>query len=199
MRWIARAAAAALAAGIAVAGAAGVAVAHGGEIDVEIGTDGAGGVSASLTWAGDGHPVEDSAVVVVRAVSDDGDEVGPVTLVSASEGVGWYRSEPELLGEGHWTVTAQVKEPKKAEVEVEVDVVAPAAPPSESAAPEPGSEQDGSEAAGVNPEADAAGAPASAGDGSPSSGGLPAWTGWALAALVVAGAATVVVLRRRAT
>lgn len=188
-----------LALGLAVPAAMAPAAAHGGKIDIEVGTDGAGGVSASLAWAGDGHPVEESAVVVVRAVSDDGEEVGPVTLVSASEGVGWYRSEPELLGEGHWTVTAQVKEPKKAEVEVEIDVVAPAAPPSESAAPESesesGSEADGSEAAGVNPEADAA----SADDGSPSSGGLPAWTGWALVALVVAGAATVVVLRRRAT
>lgn len=183
-----------LAVPVAAPAAMAPAAAHGGKIDIEVGTDGAGGVSAALAWAGDGHPVEESAVVVVRAVSDDGDEVGPVTLVSASEGVGWYRSEPELLGEGHWTVTAQVKEPKKAEVEVEIDVVAPAAPPSESAAPE--SESDGSEAAGINPDADAAAA--SADDGSPSSGGLPAWTGWALVALVVAGATTVVVLRRRA-
>ena len=186
-----------LAVPVAVPAAMAPAAAHGGKIDIEVGTDGAGGVSAALAWAGDGHPVEESAVVVVRAVSDDGEQVGPVTLVSASEGVGWYRSEPELLGEGHWTVTAQVKEPKKAEVEVEVDVVAPAAPPSESAAPESGSEPDASEAAGVNPEADAAGA---ADDGSPASGGLPAWTGWALVALVVAGvAAVVVLLRRRAT
>jgi hypothetical protein len=189
----------ALAVPVAVPAAMAPAAAHGGKIDIEVGTDGAGGVSAALAWAGDGHPVEESAVVVVRAVSDDGEEVGPVTLVSASEGVGWYRSEPELLGDGHWTVTAQVKEPKKAEVEVEIDVVAPAAPPSESAAPdsESESESDGSEAAGINPEADAAAA--SADDGSSSSGGLPAWTGWALAVLVVAGAATVVVLRRRAT
>ncbi|MEV0953911.1 hypothetical protein [Promicromonospora sp. NPDC050249] len=187
-----------LALGLGVAPAAmAPAAAHGGKIDIELGTDGAGGVSAALAWAGDGHPVEESAVVIVRAVSDDGEEIGPVTLVSASEGVGWYRSEPELLGEGHWTVAAQVKEPKKAEVEVEIDVVAPAALPSESAAPESESEPAGSDAAGVNPEADAAGA---ADDGSPASGGLPAWTGWALVALVVAGVATVVVLlRRRAT
>jgi hypothetical protein len=182
----------------AVPAAMAPAAAHGGKIDIEVGTDGAGGVSAALAWAGDGHPVEESAVVVVRAKSDDGEEVGPVTLDSASEGVGWYRSEPELLAEGHWTVTAQVKEPKKAEVEVEIDVVAPAAPPSESAEPEAEAESAGSEAAGTNPDAGAAGA-ASADQGSPSSGGLPAWTGWALGALVVAGAATVVVLRRRAT
>lgn len=183
---------------VAVPAAMAPAAAHGGKIDIEVGTDGAGGVSAALAWAGDGHPVEESAVVVVRAKSDDGEEVGPVTLDSASEGVGWYRSEPELLGEGHWTVTAQVKEPKKAEVEVEIDVVAPAAPPSESAEPEAEAESAGSDAAGTNPDAGAAGA-ASADQGSPSSGGLPAWTGWALGALVVAGVATVVVLRRRAT
>ncbi|WP_275005564.1 hypothetical protein [Promicromonospora iranensis] len=215
-------AALALALGLAVAATA-PAAAHGGKVDIELGTDGAGGVSAALTWAGDGHPVEESAVVVVHAVSDTGDEVGPATLVSASEGVGWYRSDPELLGAGHWTVTARVTEPKKAKVEVQLDVAAPAAPPSEDEAADSarseqaGSEQAGSEQAGSEPAeseaeseaepsgrgaagtgADAAGA--AAGDGSPSSSGVPAWTGWVLGALVLAGgAAAVVVLRRRRT
>jgi hypothetical protein len=198
---------------VVVPAATAPAAAHGGKIDIELGTDGAGGVSAALTWAGDGHPVEESAVVVVQAVSDTGDEVGPATLVSASEGVGWYRSDPELLGEGHWTVTARVTEPKKAKVEVQLDVAAPAAPPSEddasdSARSEP-AESEGAEseaeseaepsgrgAAGTD--ADVAGA--AAGDGSPSSSGVPAWTGWVLGALVlVGGAAAVVVLRRRRT
>lgn len=185
-----------LALGLAVGPAAAApAVAHGGKIDVELGTDGAGGVSAAVTWAADGHPVEESAVVVVRAVSDDGEKVGPVTLVSASEGVGWYRSEPALLDEGHWTLTARVKEPGKAEVEVEVDVAPPAAPPSE---PAP-SESSGPDAAEITAEA-AGDDAASAGDGAPSSGGLPGWSGWALGALVAAaGVAVVVVLRRRAT
>jgi hypothetical protein len=182
-----------LALGLA-AGPAAVASAHGGKIDVELGTDGAGGVSAGLTWVTDGHPVEESAVVVVRGVSDAGDEVGPVTLVSASEGVGWYRSEPALLDEGHWTLTAQVKEPGKAKVEVEVDVASPAAPPSESAP----SETSGPVADDVAAEADGAVA-APAGDGSPSSGGLPSWSGWVLGALVAAGVAAVVLLRRRRT
>jgi hypothetical protein len=186
-----------LALGLAVGPAAAApAAAHGGKIDVELGTDGAGGVSAALTWAADGHPVEESAVVVVRGVSDAGDEVGPVTLVSASEGVGWYRSESALLDEGHWTLTARVKEPQKAEVEVEVDVAPPPAPPSE-AAP---SESSGPVAGEAVAEADGAGA-ASAGDGSPASGGLPSWFGWTLGALVAAaaGVAVVVVLRRRTT
>jgi len=186
-----------LALGLAVPAMA-PAAAHGGKIDIELGTDGAGGVSAALAWAGDGHPVEESAVVVVRAVSDAGEEVGPVTLVSASEGVGWYRSEPELLGEGHWTVTARVKEPKKAKAEVEIDVVAPAAPPSEPSEPS-GSEPSAPEDTDNPVEADAAGA-ASGGDGSTASSGLPGWTGWALVALVLGGgAAAVVVLRRRAS
>ena len=113
--------------------------AHGGKIDIEVGTDGAGGISAALVWAGDGHPVEESAVVVVQAVSDAGQEVGPITLDSASEGVGWYRSEPAVLDEGHWTLTARVKEPAKAKVVTEIDVAAPpSAAPSDSAPSEPG-------------------------------------------------------------
>jgi hypothetical protein len=192
MRWIARAAAAALAAGFAVAGATGVAVAHGGEIDVEIGTDGGGGVSASLTWAGDGHPVEESADVVVRAVSDDGEEVGPVTLVSASEGVGWYRSDPEILGEGSWTVTARVTEPEKAKVEARLDVVAP--PVVEpSAAPEPTAEAEaGDDVAAQGAEAPAA--EAAAAQGTDPAVGWPLWAG---AVVVVAGGVVALLLRRR--
>ncbi|MBE1876028.1 hypothetical protein [Myceligenerans pegani] len=180
-------AALALALGLAVPAATAPAAAHGGPIDVDLGTDGAGGVSATLTWAGDGHPVEESAVVVVRAVSDSGEEVGPVTLTSASEGVGWYRSEPRLLDEGHWTVTARVKEPKKAKVETELDVAAPPTP--EASEPEP------AEAA-----ATADGAEAAATQDAPPAAGLAGWVGWVVGALVVGAAVTTaVVLRRRTT
>lgn len=192
-RFIRLGAALAVAAGL-VAGpaAAGPAAAHGGPIDVELGTDGTGGVSVTLAWARDGHPVEESAVVVVRAVSGTGDEVGPVTLVSASEGVGWYRSEPAMLGEGHWTVTARLKEPRRATVKTEVDVVAAAEPSGpEPSEPEPSSPLDA--------EVDAADVGARAAEGSLSSGDLPGWPGWVLGALVLAGAMTAVVLRRRTT
>ncbi|RPF20264.1 hypothetical protein [Myceligenerans xiligouense] len=186
-------AALALGLGLAVGPAATLPVAaHGGAIDVEVGTDGAGGVSVALVWARDGHPVEESAVVVVRAVSGAGEEVGPVTLASASEGVGWYRSDPELLDEGHWTVTARVKEPGKAKARTELDVAA--APVAEPSAP-------ATDPADVPPaEADGPGTAASASDGARASGVLPGWTGWAAGALVVAGVVTaVVVLRRRTT
>ncbi|MFD6445783.1 hypothetical protein ACFWEJ_11800 [Promicromonospora sp. NPDC060204] len=183
--------------------AAAPASAHGGKIDIELGTDGAGGISAALVWAGDQHPVEESAVVEVRAVSDAGDEAGPITLVSASEGVGWYRSEPAVLDEGHWTVTARVKEPAKAKVETEVDVVAP--PAAEEAEPEqtePEPEGSGSGSSSSQPDentagADGAGTAARADDVSTASSGLPGWAGWVLGALVVAGAATAVLRRRR--
>lgn len=173
--------------------------AHGGKIDIELGTDGAGGISAALVWAGDKHPVEESAVVEVRAVSDAGDEVGPITLVSASEGVGWYRSEPAVLDEGHWTVTARVKEPAKAKVETEVDVVAP--PAAEEAEPER-SEAGSADSPSADTTtgaagADGAGTAARADDVSPASSGLPVSAGWVLGALVAAGAVTAVVLRRR--
>ncbi|MGW2095668.1 hypothetical protein [Promicromonospora sukumoe] len=188
--------------------------AHGGKIDIELGTDGAGGISASLVWAGDQHPVEESAVVVVRAVSDAGAEVGPITLVSASEGVGWYRSETAVLDEGHWTVTAQVKEPKKAKAETEVDVVAPPAteePDTEQAdAEQPDTEAsnagadpataedtDGADGAGGTDGADGDSAASGAADGAPASAGVPGWTVWVLGALLAAGAVTAVVLRRR--
>ncbi|MFD7024272.1 hypothetical protein [Promicromonospora sukumoe] len=199
--------------------AAAPASAHGGKIDIELGTDGAGGISASLVWAGDQHPVEESAVVVVRAVSDDGDEVGPITLVSASEGVGWYRSETAVLDEGHWTVTAQVKEPKKAKAETEVDVVAPPATEEadteqadteQSDAEQSGTEEsdagadpataedtDGAAGADADGTADGDSAASGAADGAPASAGVPGWTLWVLGALLAAGAVTAVVLRRR--
>jgi hypothetical protein len=195
MRWTARAAALVLAGGIAVSGAA-PAVAHGGEIDVEIGTDGAGGLTASLTWAGDGHPVEESAVVVVRAVSADGEEVGPVTLVSASEGVGWYRSDLELLDEGSWTVTARVREPEKAKVETKVDVVAPpTAEQAQSPSPSPTASEDSDAAAG--PATVAAEPGTQAADVSDAAGGLDAWMIAAAAAVVVVGGGAVLLVRRR--
>ncbi|MFI2366171.1 hypothetical protein [Promicromonospora sp. NPDC019610] len=194
-------AALALGLGLAVGLAAAPASAHGGKIDIELGTDGAGGISAALVWAGDKHPVEESAVVEVRAVSDTGDEVGPITLVSASEGVGWYRSEPAVLDEGHWTVTARVKEPARAKVETEVDVVAPpAAAESEDAEPEAaetGAGSDGSPPAENTTGPDGAGTAARADDVSSASSGLPGWAGWVLGAVVVAGAAAVVLRRRR--
>ncbi|WP_277213011.1 hypothetical protein [Isoptericola croceus] len=157
--------------------------AHGGDVAAEIGTDGAGGVTVLLTWKNDGHPVEESAEVVVTGRSSEGDEVGPLTLVSASSGVGWYRSEPGELAPGHWNLEAEVTGPDEMSASASVDVLPP--PSDEPVAGDP-------EPAGAGPaQADAAGAPVSPGEDSTS-------RGWLVAALMVgAAAATVLILRAR--
>jgi hypothetical protein len=163
--------------------------AHGGDLQIDLGTDGAGGIDALVVWAGDQHPVEETVDVTVEAVSDGGEEIGPVRLMSAPEGVGWYRSEPGLLAEGHWTITARTTEPSEHEVTTEVDVVA---------LPEPSAAAD--EAAG--PEAGGAGADGAtdsgAGDGQAAAGGAP-WV-WILGGIGgVAVVGVLLLLRRRRT
>lgn len=168
-------------------GAAGLvaapASAHGGDLQVDLGTDGAGGIDASVTWAADGHPVEETVDLIVTAVSDDGEEVGPVQLQSASEGVGWYRSEPGLLGEGHWVITSEATEPEAYSGSTEIDVAAVVAPVS-AEEPEPG------------PETTAADDSAASDVEGSGSGGWIAVGVAALVALVAVG--TVIILRRRA-
>ncbi|WP_418276345.1 hypothetical protein ACNHYB_15965 [Isoptericola jiangsuensis] len=166
------------------------AVAHGGDVAVDLGTDGAGGIDAAVTWAEDGHPVEETVDLTVTAVSDDGEEVGPIQLQSASEGVGWYRSEPGVLGAGHWTVTMSATEPAEYEGVTEIDVAPPPSPP----AAEPSAAPDVDDAAADAPSADQAAA------GVGTSDGLPTWAITGLAVLAAAGAAGAVLLhlRRRA-
>ncbi|WP_407317138.1 hypothetical protein UQW22_11580 [Isoptericola halotolerans] len=189
-RTVARAVLVAILAAFALAGVSTAmpAVAHGGDLKVDLGTDGAGGIDASVTWAGDGHPVEETVDLTVTAVSDDGEEVGPIQLQSASEGVGWYRSEPGVLSEGHWTITATATEPAEYEGETEIDVAAPPSPP----APEPSAEPSVEEVAADGTSGDqAAAAGPDAGDG------LSTWAIAGLAVLVAAGGLTAVLLHRR--
>ncbi|OLT45553.1 hypothetical protein [Cellulosimicrobium sp. CUA-896] len=150
---------AALAAALALLGLAAPAAAHGGPIVISVGTDGAGGITANLTYHNDGHPVEESADVSVTAVSDTGESVGPVALRSASEGVGWYVSDPGLLAEGHWTLTATMTTPAEATATAEVDVVPLPEPPSDDTAGSGDPAGDAQDAAG---DVDDAGATAGA-------------------------------------
>lgn len=173
--------AALLALGLAAVPAPGLA--HGGDVAAELGTDGAGGVTVLLTWKNDGHPVEESAEVVVTGRSSAGEEVGPLTLFSASSGVGWYKSEPGELGPGHWTLEVDVTGPDELSASASVDVLPPP-----SAAPVADDQTDTDTDTGTTG-ADAAGAPTSSSDG---------WAGrgWMLAALLVAGAVAVVLILR---
>ena len=160
------------------------AAAHGGDLQIDVGTDGSGGVDAVVVWAADGHPVEETVDVTIKAVSDDGEEVGPVQLTSAAEGVGWYRSEAGLLGEGHWTLTVRATEPSKYTSKTELDVVAPPTPTAEPA------DTDDVDEAAAETAADASD-PAST-----ATAGTPAWV-WIAVGVVVVGAAVLILVRRR--
>ncbi|PFG18490.1 hypothetical protein [Serinibacter salmoneus] len=190
--------------------------AHGGDLRVDVGTDGAGGIDALIFWANDDHPVEESVAITVTATSEAGEEIGPVTLRSSPQGVGWYVSESGLLGEGHWSLTTVITEPAEYEGTVELDIAAPVAPPAaedtaggEDAEAAAEDEAAGNETAdGEEPAADGNGAAdgeqseASADDDAVSAteadGGISPVV-WVLivAALVVA-AIAVVIARRRA-
>ncbi|MBN0041113.1 hypothetical protein JN535_13165 [Cellulosimicrobium cellulans] len=185
---------------VALLGVAAPASAHGGDVVISLGTDGEGGISANLTWKVDGHPVEEAADVSVTAESAAGETVGPLTLSSASEGVGWYTSEPGVLAEGNWTLTATITEPSAATATAQVDVVP---------LPEPAPRADDEAAAGA--EDGAAGDsqdaedPAAAADGTgttdeESTGvGAGVWIAVAVvAALLLAGGYVVVRRRSRA-
>src|SRR5690606_6610848 len=98
---------------VAWAAAVPPAAAHGGDLQIDVETDGSGGVDGVVGGAADVHPVAETVDDTVKAVSDDGEEVGHVERTPASEGVGWCRSEAGVLGEGHWTLTVRATEPSK--------------------------------------------------------------------------------------
>ncbi len=186
-----------LSAAVALLGAAAPAAAHGGDVVISLGTDGEGGISANLTWKLDGHPVEEAADVSVTAQSAAGETVGPLTLSSASEGVGWYTSEPGVLAEGNWTLTATITHPSEATSSAQVDVVP---------LPEPAPHADDEAAAGAEDGAGAAEDADAAADGSgtadeeSSGSGAGVWIAVAVvAALLLVGGYVVVRRRSRAS
>lgn len=188
--WRVRVAAMALAVIAAVAGGvlhAPAAAAHGGEYELEVSQDGAGGLQVFGRYVEDGHLVDAVMDVTAQAEAADGRTAGPVALVSSSEGQGRWVTEEPFLDEGEWTVTVSTTTPQEASVTADFTVVAleppPPVEPSASATEAP------SEPAG---EGDAAQDSASDASGIP----VPWIVGGAL--LVAVGAITVVALRRRA-
>jgi len=104
------------------------AAAHGGEIELQVVHDGTGGINVLPTFEADGHPVQDIIDPVLTATSSSGETVGPVSLISSSEGVGNWETEEPVLDEGSWTVTVAITEPSEATETIEVEVVPLAEP-----------------------------------------------------------------------
>ena len=87
----------ALAIGCLLFGAALPAAAHAGEIVLALTPDGVGGVSVTATYEADGHAVDEIIDPILTATSSTGSTVGPVQLVSSSEGQGvWITEKPVL-------------------------------------------------------------------------------------------------------
>lgn len=183
---------------VALLGVAAPASAHGGDVVISLGTDGEGGISANLTYKIDGHPVEESADVSVTAQSAAGETVGPLTLSSASEGVGWYTSEPGVLAEGNWTLTATITHPAEATATAQVDVV-PLPELAPDAADEAAADAEDGAADGADEDADAAAEGSGTADDESSGSGAGVWIAVAVvAALLLVGGYVVVRRRSRA-
>jgi hypothetical protein len=184
-----------LGAAVALLGVAAPAAAHGGDVVISLGTDGQGGISANLTWKLDGHPVEEAADVSVTAESADGETVGPLTLSSASEGVGWYTSEPGVLAEGNWTLTATITHPSEATASAQVDVVPLPEPAPDADDEVAAGAEDG--AAGTDAEDDLAATDGTGTADEESTGGAAGlWIAVAVVAVLLLAAGYVVVRRR---
>jgi hypothetical protein len=101
---------------------AGPASAHGGPIQLNVASDAAGGIIVGAIYTEDEHVVTEIMDLVATAVSSTGEEVGPIALMSASEGIGLWESPEPFMSEGDWTVTVTTSSPSSATVSVPISV-----------------------------------------------------------------------------
>lgn len=121
--------------------------AHGGGLAVDITGQSSGRVEATVTWAGDGDPVEERIGATVNAVSADGRTgLGPWRLVRAAGTPTGYTTA-EALPPGRWQVTIEVGHPGLGRAQEEL-VVSPGTPAS-SSPPGPGHTPGGNGTAGT--------------------------------------------------
>ncbi|MER7830647.1 hypothetical protein [Streptomyces sp. NPDC095602] len=104
--------------------------AHGGGLAVDITGQSSGRVEATVTWAGDGDPVEERVAATVNAVSADGRALGPWPLVRAPGTPAGYTTA-EALPPGRWQVTVEIGHPGlgRAQERLEVSPGTPASSP----------------------------------------------------------------------
>jgi hypothetical protein len=87
--------------------------AHGGPIAIQATSDGGQGITATVTYTKDGHPVETEVVMTYTAVSEKGRTIGPLPLTASAEGQAFYVSK-DKLPLGKWTVTVTATRPSAA-------------------------------------------------------------------------------------
>ncbi|MEU5942754.1 hypothetical protein ABZ807_27090 [Micromonospora sp. NPDC047548] len=153
---------------------------HSGKLKLAVAGDGAGGVTVQATWA-DGHRLDQPVRLTLTAEGEGGRKAGPLQLEPAAEGQGFYASGP-LLSPGSWKVTVSSPTPYQSTATAQVQAKAAQSPP-----PPP--------IAG----------PAALGAGDPARPTERGGTGWwpvlagALAAVALAAAVPLLLLRRRRT
>jgi len=87
--------------------------AHGGPIAIDAHSDGGQGITATVTYAKDGHYVAEEVVMTYTAISDKGRTIGPLPLKASAEGQSFYVSK-DKLPLGKWTVTITATHPSAA-------------------------------------------------------------------------------------
>ncbi|WP_374985276.1 hypothetical protein [Streptomyces fradiae] len=111
--------------------APGAAHAHGGGLEVRVTGQSFGHLAATVTWAGDGDPVDERVAATVNAVSADGrTALGPWRLVRV-DGTATGYTTAEALPPGRWKVTVEVGHPGlgRAQAQVTVEPGTPASSP----------------------------------------------------------------------
>ncbi len=186
---------AALAALLAV-GPAPSAAAHGDTIDFAIVTTqpADGRVRTVATWENDKDPVTDSVAGTLSAVDVNGRSLGPWKLVPVHGARATYTTR-QALPPGRWKVTVDCGFPDLGHGAGTVDVPAPGTKPTDTPTSAPANPSKSRPA----DRSSSAAASARSADGHQSATSSTAliWTGTAVAAALVAGAAFLVVRRRR--
>lgn len=183
--------------------------AHGGDMTVDVASDGAAGIGLVAVWDADGHSVGPEVTFTLSAerTTADGvvETVGPLVVPPVNEGQG-FRALPDVLLPGEWSVTVVASGPAATEGAKGATVEATVAVP-ESAAPRPTTgDEPQQQAEAVAAERDAPPVTADAGT-DPGAATDPARTGWSAgtqallaAGLVIAAVLAIVVtalVRRR--
>ena len=102
--------------------------AHDGPYELAVSSNGAGGLTVSVTFTEDNHPVEELINPVATATSAAGETVGPVSLILSTEGQAfWITAEP-FIPIGDWSVTVSTKGPDAATTTVDITVAELAGP-----------------------------------------------------------------------